>query len=165
MGESENPSFPWFRDFPTCPWAPKPTWFISGDPNIPQIIQGTSQVIFDEYEFEKYEHFGNHFFWKFRKRRAPKSHGDPSQIFVTSWLRINIYQKAWTCFWKSQIRDQYLSKNIELQFGNMGSISIIKTLNLFRNFNHLKLWNQETNKSRNQETKRVRNQETKKPRN
>ena len=39
MGEPENPSFLWFRDFRTCPWAPTPILFIFGGPRRPQKTQ------------------------------------------------------------------------------------------------------------------------------
>ena len=58
--------------------------------------------------------------------------------------------------WKAWIWDQYLSKNMEREIGNMDLISF-KNITGFMN-----LWNQETKELRNQETKKPK---TKKPRN
>ena len=49
MGESENPSFPWFQDFGTCPWTPTPTLFIFGGTRILQIIQEKTNPLFKYY--------------------------------------------------------------------------------------------------------------------
>ena len=137
MGEPSNPSFSWIRDFRTCPWAPKPTIFIFGDPRIPQIIERKTNRFFKNIMF------GN---FKILKIQLFESIGKDGYRKIRAIRLINS--------WKSWIRDQYLYKNMKWKFGNM------RSLNLW-NFANLKQRNQETLKPRSQETKNLRNQETK----
>ena len=62
--EPSNPSFPWFRDFWTCPWAPKPILSTFGDTRALQVIQEESQITFETFSswnarFGHFEMFGN----------------------------------------------------------------------------------------------------------
>ena len=128
-----------FRTYWTWPWLPKPILVIFGDARICQIIWENPKS-FDK--MWKSHNFGSRTFWTFRnrlgkfpkirviffknlesgisisqntwhwnswhywKRWGPTNPDDPSNIFSRSWI------------W-----DQYLSKNMKLKVGNMGSIS------------------------------------------
>ena len=72
----DHPSFPWFRDFQTCPWAPQPILFIFGDTRMPHTIQEKPTSFKTNYYVQK--SCRKHVFCQFWKRRAPKQHEDPS---------------------------------------------------------------------------------------
>ena len=117
MGETENPSFLWFRDCWTCPWAPKPIMFNFGDTKLLQIIQGRSGSFSNILFLEVHKYWNS-----FVLGNVGKTHAD-------TILKIHL-----TCSWNSGIWDQYLPENMNWKLGNvkymeisnMGSISSIK---------------------------------------
>ena len=51
MEKTENPQFLWFRDYPTCPWDPKPSIFILclETPGYLDESKNESQIISNKY--------------------------------------------------------------------------------------------------------------------
>ena len=87
-------SFLWFRDFWTCPWAPKPVIFIFGDARIPQIIQENPKLRSKLVLYIIFNVFGNPSFDNVQngRRRIPPIRPINS--------------------WKSWIWDQDISKHV-----------------------------------------------------
>ena len=113
-GRDRKPSFPWFRDFRTCPWLPKPILSIFGDTRMPQLIQ------------EKPDTFLKHIMWGnlkmlkimfciFRKGRGTEKSWRPVlKLLENLEYGINIFQKAWEGM--LVIWDQYLPTKHEMIF-------------------------------------------------
>ena len=120
---SVNPTLAWFQDLWTCPFFPKQFIFIFGDPNIFQIIQEQSQIMFKKYCFYKSQNIGNSKFWKFGKSRR--------RTIPTINLKILL----------SCIRDQYFPKIMKLKFGNMKPL-YFENLKGVWILETLKVWNQ-----------------------
>ena len=146
MGEFESPPFPGLWDFRTCPWFPKQTILIFGDTKIFELIQEKSRIIFNIMIS------GNLKALEIDILKVLEQRG--------RWIpKIRLI-----CFWESWIRDQYQSKIMKWTFGNMGAISSKKhewqlgnmgsifIKNMTWIFESLKLWHQETKKSRNRAT-------------
>ena len=131
MGETEHPSCLWFRDFWTCPWAPKTNiiylWRHQdtvASPRKSQIL--FTNIIFVNIKISEIDNLGK----------------DGRRTFPTTRL-INSWK-----YWKW---DQYLPENMKWNFGNMGSLKLWKLSNQETKAR----WSQETKKPR-----QTRNQET-----
>ena len=133
MGETENNSFPWFRDLGTCPWTPKPTRLIFWDPRIPQQIQENTTSLLDNIiltnpqivEIDKFENVGRD-----RHRTIIKGRRIISENLEYG---IKIFQNTW-------------------------NESLVTWAHW--NFETKKLWNRATLKPRNQKNNKLRNQQT-----
>ena len=92
-GRIRKPSFLWFRDFWTSPWAPKPTILsleTSGHLstiNEKQIISTNTTLIISS--------FGEHVFENLRKEWLRKSRRSVWQFLENLGYGINIFQKTW----------------------------------------------------------------------
>ena len=110
MGEPSTPSFLWFRDFRTCPWAPKPFIFIFGDTRTLQITQEKSQIIFHNITFEIWDlkilklleicvphifTFESYVFWNFETLTPWNSETLEVQNFETLKLRNQDFLQHW----------------------------------------------------------------------
>ena len=77
IGKPPNPSFSWFRDFRTCPWASPSQWFYLWRHQDTPSNPGKSQLFFYERVIWGRRNFGNQYVWKLWKRRASTNHEDP----------------------------------------------------------------------------------------
>ena len=129
-GEPSNPSFSWFLDFRTCPWAPKPFIFMFGETRIRWIIQeqgpnhcleNISLLDLELLDFENFENVGEDGRRTIRKSRL---------LFLEiREYGIDIFPKAWN--WNFVIWDHWFFETLK-----------------FWNFGTRNLWNQETKKPR-----------------
>ena len=135
MGEPSKPLFLRFRDFWTCPWAPKPIICIFWNPKTPQIIQESYQNILKHTNVINVKNVKSEtlIFWE--KAGPDKSWRSVLNLLENLWYGINIFQKTWNgslVIWDHRNEETLKPRNFET-----------KKPNKTRNQETKKLWNQE----------------------